>query len=69
MLTSVRLPDRILNRGEASVRSALLENHGIEVGAGLGKLAGTIWRIGLMGENARAASVERLLGALESELA
>ena len=40
---------------------ALLERHGIEVGGGLGPLAGRIWRIGLMGENARLASVESLL--------
>ena len=49
---------------EAAVRRALIEEHGIEVGAGLGKLAGRIWRIGLMGENARLEVVERLLAAL-----
>lgn len=49
---------------EAAVRRDLLETHGIEVGAGLGKLAGRIWRIGLMGENARPQVVERLLSAL-----
>jgi len=49
---------------EAAVRRDLLETHGIEVGAGLGKLAGRIWRIGLMGENARPDVVERLLSAL-----
>jgi alanine-glyoxylate transaminase/serine-glyoxylate transaminase/serine-pyruvate transaminase len=38
------------------------------VGGGLGPLAGRIWRIGLMGENARIASVERLLCALRREL-
>lgn len=69
MLTSVKLPERVVNRGEAKVRSALLNDHGIEVGAGLGSLAGKIWRIGLMGENAREASVDRLLSALQKELA
>ncbi len=49
---------------EASVRQRLLREHGIEIGGGLGKLAGKIWRIGLMGENARSAVVERLLDAL-----
>ncbi len=49
---------------EAAVRRRLLDEHGIEVGAGLGKLAGRIWRIGLMGENARVSVVERLLDAL-----
>jgi len=52
---------------EARVRGALLERHGIEVGAGLGKLAGRIWRIGLMGENARPSIVARLLTALDTE--
>ena len=50
---------------EASVRSRLLQEHGIEVGGGLGKLAGRIWRIGLMGENARPEVVNRLLEALQ----
>ena len=42
-------------------RRRLLEGHGIEVGGGLGPLAGKIWRIGLMGENARQASVDPFL--------
>jgi alanine-glyoxylate transaminase/serine-glyoxylate transaminase/serine-pyruvate transaminase len=67
MLTSVRLPARV-QEGEASLRRRLLEHHDIEVGGGLGKLAGKIWRIGLMGENARVANVERLLAALRSEI-
>jgi alanine-glyoxylate transaminase/serine-glyoxylate transaminase/serine-pyruvate transaminase len=49
---------------EADLRRRLLSEHGIEVGAGLGKLAGRIWRIGLMGENARPEVVERLANAL-----
>jgi alanine-glyoxylate transaminase/serine-glyoxylate transaminase/serine-pyruvate transaminase len=51
---------------EARARKRLLEEHGIEVGGGLGKLAGRIWRIGLMGENARPEVVDRLLGALKT---
>jgi alanine-glyoxylate transaminase/serine-glyoxylate transaminase/serine-pyruvate transaminase len=51
---------------EAEARRRLLAEHGIEVGGGLGKLAGRIWRIGLMGENARPDVVDRLLGALRS---
>ena len=46
------------------MRRQLLEEHGIEVGGGLGKLAGSIWRIGLMGENAREENVERLAAAM-----
>jgi alanine-glyoxylate transaminase/serine-glyoxylate transaminase/serine-pyruvate transaminase len=68
MLTAVRLPAAVLAAGEAALRRRLLERHGIEVGGGLGKLAGSIWRIGLMGENARPECVERLLAALREEL-
>jgi alanine-glyoxylate transaminase/serine-glyoxylate transaminase/serine-pyruvate transaminase len=68
MLTSVRLPARIEKRGEASIRKRLLDDYGIEVGAGLGPLAGEIWRIGLMGENARAEPVDQLLEALREIL-
>jgi alanine-glyoxylate transaminase/serine-glyoxylate transaminase/serine-pyruvate transaminase len=68
MLSAVRLPPAVEANGEAALRRALLERHGIEVGGGLGKLAGRIWRIGLMGETARAACAERLLEALRAEL-
>lgn len=69
MLTSLVLPENVLAHGEATLRSALLNNHNIEVGAGLGALAGKIWRVGLMGENARTESVDRLVEALRCELA
>ncbi len=68
-LTTLRLPAEVIDAGEAAVRGRLLREHGIEVGGGLGKLAGNVWRIGLMGENARVASVERLEGALREVLA
>ena len=68
-LTTLRLPQRVLDSDEAALRGRLLENHGIEVGGGLGPLAGKIWRVGLMGENARPACVEQLVGALRDELA
>jgi alanine-glyoxylate transaminase/serine-glyoxylate transaminase/serine-pyruvate transaminase len=51
---------------EAQTRRRLLDECGIEIGGGLGKLAGRVWRIGLMGENARAEVVDRLLAALRS---
>jgi alanine-glyoxylate transaminase / serine-glyoxylate transaminase / serine-pyruvate transaminase len=51
-------------RDEARIRQRLLTEHDIEVGAGLGALSGKIWRIGLMGENARTESVDRLVDAL-----
>jgi len=68
MLTSVLLPEAVVGRGEATLRARLLDRHEIEVGAGLGGLAGRIWRIGLMGENARTIHVDRLLAALRAEL-
>ena len=68
MLSSLRLPERVALAGEAGLRRQLLDKYGIEVGGGLGPLAGRIWRVGLMGENARLATVERLLCALRHEL-
>jgi alanine-glyoxylate transaminase/serine-glyoxylate transaminase/serine-pyruvate transaminase len=58
-----------MKAGEAALRGRLLENHGIEVGGGLGPLAGSIWRVGLMGHNSTTANVFRFLSALESALA
>ena len=68
MLTTLRLPEAVQSAGEAALRRRLLDGYGIEVGGGLGKLAGQIWRVGLMGENARAAAVEALITALRKEL-
>ena len=50
---------------EAWGRKTLLQEYGIEIGAGLGPLQGKAWRIGLMGESSTRANVEALLGALE----
>ncbi len=60
-LTSVWLPDGV---DDAKVRNELRVRFGIEVGGGLGDLAGKGWRIGLMGHSARERSVVALLGAL-----
>lgn len=68
MLSSMRLPESVRQTGEAELRKRLLSRHDIEVGGGLGSLAGEIWRIGLMGENARETSVEVLIDALRQEL-
>ena len=65
MLNAVTVPDGV---NEADVRRRLLEEFDIEIGAGLGPLAGKIWRIGLMGESARAHHVERLLSSLRTIL-
>ncbi len=64
-LTTLYLPEGI---DDAATRSRLLMEHDIEVGAGLGPLAGKIWRIGLMAGNACEASVDRLTEALKSVL-
>jgi len=67
-LTTLRLPEAVRSADEAGIRRQLLEEHGIEVGGGLGKLAGSVWRVGLMGENARKESVARLETALRAVL-
>jgi len=67
-LNTVRLPERVIEEGEAGLRARLLDRWSIEVGGGLGTLAGKIWRIGLMGENARPECVDRLVRALRDEL-
>jgi alanine-glyoxylate transaminase/serine-glyoxylate transaminase/serine-pyruvate transaminase len=64
-LNAVRVPDGI---DEAAVRRRLLQQFNIEVGAGLGPLAGRIWRVGLMGASSTPNIVLLLLGALESVL-
>jgi alanine-glyoxylate transaminase/serine-glyoxylate transaminase/serine-pyruvate transaminase len=62
-LTSVFLPD---GADDAKLRAELRTRFDIEVGGGLGELAGKGWRIGLMGHGARDRSVVTLLGALEA---
>lgn len=61
-LTTVALPDGV---DEAAWRRRLLDEHGIEVGGGLGDYAGRAWRIGLMGTSASERNVLLLLTALE----
>ncbi|MBN8480239.1 MAG: alanine--glyoxylate aminotransferase family protein [Xanthomonadales bacterium] len=60
-LNAVRVPDGV---DEAGVRRRLLEDFSIEIGAGLGELAGRIWRIGLMGAGSTEANVDRVVAAL-----
>ena len=64
-LNAVTVPGGV---DEAALRLHLLEHHGLEIGAGLGVLAGKIWRIGLMGYSSRAENVLLCLGALGTEL-
>lgn len=65
-LTTVRIPAGI--NGKA-VQQQLLQRYNIEIGGGLGDLAGKVWRIGLMGYNSRIENVTLLLAALEAVLA
>ncbi len=65
-LNTVRIPERVTD--EAKVRIALRDTHGIEIGAGLGPLAGRIWRVGLMGAGATSENVQRLVAALAAEI-
>ena len=53
---------------EAKVRSQLLEEYNLEVGAGLGSLAGKAWRIGLMGSSSNDVNINRCLRAFEAVL-
>jgi alanine-glyoxylate transaminase/serine-glyoxylate transaminase/serine-pyruvate transaminase len=64
-LTTVRVPD---GTDDASVRRALLQRYGIEIGGGVGPWAGRIWRIGCMGHTARPRHVALLLAALAETL-
>jgi alanine-glyoxylate transaminase/serine-glyoxylate transaminase/serine-pyruvate transaminase len=64
-LNAVKVPDGI---DEAAVRRRLLDEFSIEIGAGLGPLAGRIWRVGLMGAGSTLANVLLFLTALERVL-
>ncbi len=61
-LNTVTIPEGV---EDAQVRSQLLSEHNLEIGGGLGELAGKVWRVGLMGENSRSQSVLHFLFALE----
>jgi len=64
-LNLVSVPDGV---DEAAVRACLLNDYSLEIGAGLGALAGKVWRIGLMGYASNPANVRLCLGALENAL-
>jgi alanine-glyoxylate transaminase/serine-glyoxylate transaminase/serine-pyruvate transaminase len=62
MLNSVKIPKGV---DDAAVRSKLLNEYNIEIGAGLGDFAGKVWRIGLMGCSCTENHVNMLLAALK----
>ena len=65
-LNAVSIPEGI---DDARVRGRLLEEYNLEVGAGLGALAGKVWRIGLMGYSSRLENIELCVRALGEVLA
>ncbi|HET7824398.1 MAG TPA: alanine--glyoxylate aminotransferase family protein [Anaeromyxobacter sp.] len=65
-LNCVKIPAGV---DDAAARKYLLVEHGIEIGGGLGPLAGKVWRIGLMGESARQENVLAVLAAIEQAMA
>ena len=65
MLNAVRIPEGV---DDKKVRAALLNDFGIEIGGGLGPLAGQVWRVGLMGHTACRRNVFLFLSALETVL-
>ncbi len=64
-LNAVSIPKGV---DDAAVRSRLLEDYSLEIGAGLGPMAGKIWRIGLMGHASNKRNVLFCLGALDAVL-
>jgi alanine-glyoxylate transaminase/serine-glyoxylate transaminase/serine-pyruvate transaminase len=65
-LTTAAIPEGV---DDASVRRALLDDYGIEIGGGLGPFKGTTWRFGLMGAGSTRRNVTLCLSALASVLA
>lgn len=65
-LNAVVIPE---GRDDAKIRSHLLNEFNLEIGAGLGVLAGKQWRIGLMGSSSHEVNINRCLAAFESALA
>lgn len=64
-LTTVWVPEDLpAGLSEADVRTCLRERYSVEIGAGVGPLAGRVWRIGCMGHTASPKNVTLLLGAL-----
>jgi alanine-glyoxylate transaminase/serine-glyoxylate transaminase/serine-pyruvate transaminase len=65
-LNTISIPEGV---DEAAVRGKLLSRYNLEIGAGLGDLAGKVWRVGLMGQSATGEHVTLFLSAMEDVLA
>jgi alanine-glyoxylate transaminase / serine-glyoxylate transaminase / serine-pyruvate transaminase len=64
-LNAVQVPEGV---DDAALRKALLNEQNIEIGGGLGPLAGKLWRIGLMGESSKQENVLAVLSAIEQQM-
>ena len=64
-LNAISVPEGV---DEAVVRSILLSDYDLEIGAGLGAMAGKVWRIGLMGHASNPGNVRLCLSALDDAL-
>ena len=64
-LNAVAIPQGV---DDAAVRGLLLSDYSLEIGAGLGAMAGKVWRIGLMGHGSNPCNVRYCLAALEDVL-
>ena len=64
-LNAISIPEGI---DEAAVRSILLSDYQLEIGAGLGAMAGKVWRIGLMGYSSNPGNILLCLNALDDAL-
>ena len=64
-LNAISVPEGV---DEAAVRAALLNDYQLEIGTGLGAMAGKVWRIGLMGYASNPRNVLLCLGALDDVL-
>ena len=65
-LTAVCVPEGVDGK---DVQARVLKDHDVEVGGGLGPDAPPIWRLGLMGHNARRDAADQVLAALDAALA
>ena len=64
-LNAISVPEGV---DEAAVRTILLSDYNLEIGAGLGAMAGKVWRIGLMGHASNPRNVRLCLSALDDVL-
>jgi len=64
-LNAIKIPKNI---DDLLIRSSLLNDYDIEIGGGLGPLAGKVWRVGLMGYSAKEKNVNKLFKALKDLL-